>query len=110
MPYKRIKEIRILLKLSQKEFGYKLSVSRDVIANIENNRVKPQKIFIQQLCSTFSVNQHWLETGEGDIFLNKNENMAEAIRVFKSLNPDLQNYALKQIKSLLELQEKQQKK
>lgn len=107
MVHKRIKEVRTLLKMSQKDFGDKLGVSRDVIANIEYNRVEPQKIFIQHLCSTFSVNQDWLETGVGNIFLNDNKNLSEAIRVFESLNPDLQDYALKQIKALLELQEKQ---
>ncbi|RKL63823.1 XRE family transcriptional regulator [Thermoanaerobacteraceae bacterium SP2] len=105
--HERIKEVRNLLKLSQKEFGEKLGVSRDVIANIEYNRVEPQKIFIQHLCNIFSVNQDWLETGVGNVFLNNNKNLSEAIRIFESLNPDLQEYALKQIKLLLELQEKQ---
>lgn len=103
---KRIKEVRTLLNLSQKEFGDKLGVSRDVIANIEYNRVTPQKIFIRHLCTIFSVNKAWLETGKGDVFINNNKNLSEAIRVFESLNPDLQEFALKQIKSLLELQNK----
>jgi len=107
MLHERIKEVRNLLKLSQKEFGEKLGVSRDVIANIEYNRVTPQKIFIQHLCNVFCVNQGWLETGAGNVFLNNNKNLSEAIRIFESLNPDLQEYALKQIKLLLELQEKQ---
>ena len=103
----RIKELRRLLKLSQKEFGERLGVSRDVIANIEYNRAEPQELFIRYLCSVFLVDRNWLMTGKGEIFINKNENEAEALRVFESLNPDLQDYALKQIKSLLELQEKQ---
>ncbi|WP_202849479.1 helix-turn-helix domain-containing protein [Clostridium thermosuccinogenes] len=108
MLHKRIREVRTLLKMSQKDFGDKLGVSRDVIANIEYNRAKPQKIFIQHLCSTFNVNQDWLETGEGSVFINdkRSKNLSEAIRIFESLNPDLQDYALKQIKAFLELQEK----
>lgn len=35
-----------------------------------------------------------------------NENLAEAILILESLNPDLQEYALKQIRALLELQGK----
>ena len=35
------------------------------------------------------------------------KNLSEAIRVFESLDPDLQEFALKQIKALLELQKKQ---
>jgi len=105
--HERIKEVRTLLKMTQKDFGDKLGVSRDVIANIEYNRVQPQKIFIQHLCVTFSVNQDWLETGAGDVFLENSKNLSEAISIFELLNPDLQEYALKQIKLLLELQEKQ---
>lgn len=107
MLHKRVKEVRSLLKMSQKDFGEKLGVSRDVIANIEYNRVEPQKIFIQHLCATFSVNQDWLETGRGNVFVNNSKNLSEALRIFEALNPDLQDYALKQIKALLELQEKQ---
>lgn len=106
MLYERIKEIRNILNLSQRDFGDKLGVSRDVIANIENNRVEPQKMFIQHLCTTFSVNQTWIESGEGKVFITENHNSSEAIRLFESLNPDLQEYALKQIKALLELQDK----
>lgn len=101
---KRIREVRKRLKLTQMEFGNKLGVSRDIVANIEYNRVKPQTIFIKQLCSTFQVNQKWLETGEGDIFIDRNVSVNEAIRIFESLNPDFQECALKQMNLLLEFQ------
>ncbi len=107
MLYQRIKEVRKCLNLSQKEFGSRLGVSRDVVANIEYRRVKPTKIFLQQLCMVFHVNRNWLESGEGEMFLDKNEILPEAMRIFESLNPDLQQYALNQIKALLELQKKQ---
>ena len=42
----RIKKIRKDKKLSQVEFGNKLSVSRDAIANIECGRVDPKPLFI----------------------------------------------------------------
>ncbi len=105
----RIKQVRNHLNLSQKEFGQKLGVSRDVIANIENNRVEPQKIFVQHLCAIFPVNQEWLDTGRGDLFLTRNDNLLEAVRLFEILKPDLQEHALKQIKFLLELQENEAK-
>lgn len=105
MLHERVKEIRSLLKLSQAEFGRRLGVSRDVIANIEYNRARPQNIFIQHMCSTFSVNPRWLETGEGDVFIHTSENLKEAMRLFRSLSPELQTYALKQIRNLLEFQE-----
>ena len=105
---KRIKEIRKSLKLSQKEFGEQLGVSRDVIANIEYGRVEPQPLFVKHLCSTFNVNPIWLETGEGEIFLIKEKNLKEAIELFDQLIPSFQDYAISQIEALLELQKKEQ--
>lgn len=66
--YERIRIVRKTEKLSQKEFGEKLGVSRDVMANIENNRVVPNETFLQLLCSVFHINQKWLRTGEGEMF------------------------------------------
>ena len=103
----RIKEIRTILNLSQREFGEKLGVSRDVISNIEYARVEPKKIFLQLLCTTYNVNETWLLTGTGEKFnspVDTNKNVSEVIDIFKELSPKLQDYALKQIKGLLELQ------
>lgn len=63
----RIKKVRLREKLSQKEFGEALGVSRDVYANIENNRVEPKDTFIKLLCATYHINEDWLRTGRGDM-------------------------------------------
>jgi transcriptional regulator with XRE-family HTH domain len=65
----RIKEIRKENKLSQSAFGEKLGVSRDVINNIENNRLaRPeQKTSLVKLISKeFSISEDWLLTGKGE--------------------------------------------
>lgn len=62
----RIKQIRKESKLSQAAFGEKLGVSRDAINNAENSRVVPSELFIQHLCTVFSVNEEWLRNGNGD--------------------------------------------
>lgn len=106
---KRIKDVRQTLKLSQREFGAKLGVSRDVISNIEYNRVQPKKLLLKHICQLYNVNEHWLETGEGEMFNStpeENHKIEEALRIFKSLRPEFQDYALEQIKKLVELQEK----
>lgn len=105
----RIKAIREALKLSQREFGKKLGVSRDVISNIEYNRVPPKELLLHHICELYHVNQHWLETGEGEMFHDdpgEISKLDEALQIFKSLRPDFQDYALDQIKKLAELQNK----
>lgn len=105
----RIKVIRETLKLSQREFGEKLGVSRDVISNIEYGRVQPKELFLRHLCQQYQINEHWLKTGEGKMFNENPEETSkfdEAINIFKTLRPEFQDYALDQIKKLAELQGK----
>lgn len=66
----RIREVREHFKLTQTEFGERLGVSRDVIGNIEYNRLKNPKQkepIIKLICSTFGVNEIWLRSGEGEM-------------------------------------------
>lgn len=71
--YERIKELRKThLKLSQAAFGEKLGVNRDVINNIENNRLaRPeQKLsLIKLMCKEFNVNEEWILTGTEPVFV-----------------------------------------
>jgi len=106
----RVKAVREALKLSQREFGEKLGVSRDVISNIEYGRVQPKELLLRHICQLYGVNEHWLETGEGKMFKENPEETSkldEALKIFKSLRPEFQDYALEQIKNLAELQQKQ---
>ncbi len=109
MQANRIRLVRESLHLSQREFGEKLGVSRDVISNIEYGRVPPKKLLLQHMCQQYRVNERWLETGEGEMLVEGSEledKLNEALSIFKSLRPEFQDYALEQIKGLAELQEK----
>lgn len=62
--------MRKYFNLSQEEFGKRLGVTRDVIGNIELNRLaKPeQKLSLLKLiCSEFGINETWLIDGIGDM-------------------------------------------
>ncbi len=108
--HNRIKSVREALGLSQRKFGEKLGVSRDVISNLEYNRVKPKELFLKHICKLYGVNESWLLSGNGEMFLGEplsNKKLEEAVSIFKELHPDYQDYALEQIKKLAELQKKQ---
>ncbi len=105
--FNRIKAVREALGLSQREFGERLGVSRDVISNLEYDRVKPRELQLRHICQLFGVNEHWLMTGQGEMFDGSPVDAAkleEAIRIFKALGPEFQDYALEQIRRLAELQ------
>ena len=69
----RIRQLRRGLDLTQKEFGEKINLKSNSIALIEGGRnTSDQTIFA--ICREFSVNEHWLRTGEGEMFLPKSRN------------------------------------
>ncbi|HGM3772757.1 helix-turn-helix domain-containing protein [Clostridioides difficile] len=45
-------------------------MSRDVISNIENNRVEVKTVFINHMCEIFNINKEWILTGEGEIYIS----------------------------------------
>ena len=80
--HERVKFIRKFFKLSQEEFGKKLGVTRDVIGNIELNRLaKPeQKLSLLKLiCSQFSINEDWLINGIGEMLNETKESYIESL-------------------------------
>lgn len=64
----RIVKIRKELKMTQKEFGNDLGVSRGVIANIESGFVAPKPLLLDMICKTYNVNEDWLKNGTGEMF------------------------------------------
>ena len=81
--YDRIKDLRKKsLKMSQTAFGKSLGVNRDVINNIENNRLaRPeQKMSLYKLiCSEFNVNEDWLLNGNEPMFVESKDEYSALI-------------------------------
>lgn len=71
--FDRIKDFRKnQLKLSQEEFGKSLGVSRTVIKNMElNNLARPDQKdpLIKLICKIYNLNENWLKTGEGEMYI-----------------------------------------
>lgn len=65
----RLKELRNALGYSQREFGDKLGLSRDVISNLELGRVELKEHILKLICEVYNVNEQWLRTGLGDMFM-----------------------------------------
>lgn len=57
------------LHLTQEALGEPLGLTRANIANIEAGRVAVTERVILALCEKFNVNETWLRTGEGEIFI-----------------------------------------
>ena len=65
----RIRELRKALDLTQQEFADTIGVKRNTIANYEIGRNDPVDSVKSLICLKFNVNPEWLDTGEGDMFV-----------------------------------------
>lgn len=87
----RIKQIRNSLGLSQSEFAAKIGIGQTGISSIERGNSIVTDRTIYQIVSVFGVDEHWLRTGEGDMFppLDESEDdLIEAIGMICSDNVD----------------------
>lgn len=68
--YDRMRMVREENHMTQAEFGKRLGISRDVYANIENNRLrKPEtkEPIIKLICKEFGISYQWLVHGIGEM-------------------------------------------
>jgi len=86
---KRIAEVRKRLHLTQAEFAEKIFITKGFLSSIEieSRRVTGR---VSKLVSTvFGVNEDWLKTGEGAMFVTDNPDyeIEEIVNLYKQLNP-----------------------
>lgn len=66
---KRIKELRKTLNLTQQEFADKIGIARGNVAAYEVGKNLPSDAVITLICREWNVNEAWLRTGNGEMFL-----------------------------------------
>lgn len=67
----RIVSLREELKINQEEFAKKIGVSRNFISLVETGKRNLSDRTITDICRKFNVNESWLRTGEGKMFMQK---------------------------------------
>lgn len=75
----RIKEIRKTLGLSGEKFGQNIGLKRSSISQLETGTNKPTDQVIKSICLAYNVNEDWLRTGEGDMFIETKESFLESV-------------------------------
>ena len=65
----RIKKLRRELDMTQEKFGAEIGVKGNTVAQWESGRNDPPDSAIVSICREFNVNEHWLRTGEGEMFV-----------------------------------------
>lgn len=65
----RLKKLRKTLDLTQQAFADRIGMKQNTIAQYEMGRTIPSDAIIFSICREFNVNENWLRTGEGDMFM-----------------------------------------
>lgn len=63
----RLRKLRKSLGLTLEKFGEPLGVQKTAISNLENGNRNLTDQMIKAICNTYSVNEEWLRTGEGNM-------------------------------------------
>lgn len=75
----RVKEIRKMLGLTLEKFGERIGVTRGSMSNIENGNRNLTEQMTKSICREFSVDYMWLTTGEGEMFIDTDDDFIERI-------------------------------
>lgn len=101
----RIRKLRKHLDMTQREFGERLGIKGNTIANYELGRNEPIDAVISLICREFNVNEEWLRTGTGEMFveMDKEDMLFEwAGRVLGSRSNSFKKNFVKMLMSLTE--------
>ena len=75
----RIRELRKHLQLTMEQFGGKIGVTKSTISNIENGNRNATEHMVKSICREFGVDYIWLTTGEGEMFIDSDDDFIEKI-------------------------------
>lgn len=105
----RIKQIRKDNKLTQVEFGERIGVKGNTITNYENGLRTPVDAVILSICREFSVNEHWLRTGEGEPYIKgSDDELVELVgRLYKDKGSMRYKFSLELCRSMEKMTDEQ---
>lgn len=75
----RVKEIRKALGLTLEKFGEKVGVTKQTVSRIENGVNNLTEQMTKAICREFSVDYIWLTSGDGEMFVESDDDFFERI-------------------------------
>ena len=75
----RIRELRRHLNMTMEEFGARIGLTKSAVSFIESGRHGARDQTVFAICREFGVNEHWLRTGEGEMFEQTRETVLDKL-------------------------------
>lgn len=76
----RLKKLRKELDLTQEAFAARIGSVQNTITGYESGRRNPSTQVITLICREFHVNESWLRTGDGEMFVPDPQTELEALK------------------------------
>ena len=104
----RVKKLRKELKLTQNEFSSVITISSGQLACIETEKRVVNDRTIKLICDSFKINNEWLRTGKGEIFVgDKDSRNNKIIALYDTLKPKYQEFILDTMNNFIKIQEEE---
>ena len=68
---RRIEHVISKMGLKKVEFASRLKIDQSYVTQLTSERRNPSDRLISDICREFNVNETWLRTGEGEMFIEK---------------------------------------
>ena len=88
----RIRTVRKLNGMTQKEFSEKILFANSTVCLLENDKIKRNERAINAICKEFGICKNWLLYGYGEMYDNTekiNPSLAVVLSKYPSLNETL---------------------
>ena len=75
----RIREVRKTLGLTLEKFGEKIGMKKNSVSQLENGKNSVTEQVIKASCREYNVDYMWLTTGDGEMFIDTDDDFIERI-------------------------------
>lgn len=75
----RIREVRKALGLTLEKFGEKIGMKKNSVSQLENGKNSVTEQVVKAICREYNVDYMWLTTGEGEMFIDSDDDFIERI-------------------------------
>jgi transcriptional regulator with XRE-family HTH domain len=107
MMNKRLREVRKTLNINQSDFALKIGMAQSGYSQVETGENTLTEQNIKLICLIYGVNETWLRTGEGEMFIPvskpKDDDEKELLEIFRRLSPEMRAFVLQKIQECLRL-------
>ena len=91
----RVKEIRKALGLTLEKFGEKVGVTKQTVSRIENGVNNLTEQMTKAICREFGVDYIFLTTGDGEMFVDSDDDFMEKVDRIMAGESDIRKNAIK---------------